>query len=127
MKVSVAHCPPCCRHREIRNSDGRERASESPGKTTAMTLAGPEPRSCYGRDLRFHLERVRGTEPPLLAWEVSVAIRGLSAETLAYGTLARLTARDRELLLGLTQSGTTGSGVSLQRDNLVSWKKGRFC
>jgi hypothetical protein len=58
----------------------------------------------------FLVERVRvsgeGIEPPLSAWEVSVTIRGLPADTLACGTLASLTASDRELPPGLIQSGT---------------------
>jgi hypothetical protein len=56
--------------------------------------------------LLSHMPRVTGTKPALSAWEVSVTIRGLPADTLACGILARLTASDRELLSGLTSSGT---------------------
>jgi hypothetical protein len=52
------------------------------------------------------LERVTGIDPALSAWEVSATIRGLPADTLACGTLARLTARDRESPPGLIRSGT---------------------
>ena len=55
---------------------------------------------------RHCLERVTGIEPALSAWEVSATIRGLPADTLACGTLACLTASDRELLSGLARSGT---------------------
>jgi len=51
------------------------------------------------------VERVTGIEPALSAWEVSATIRGLPADTLVCGTLARLTASDRELPPSLTQSG----------------------
>jgi hypothetical protein len=50
------------------------------------------------------LKRVTGIEPALSAWEVSATLRGLPADTLARGALARLTATDRELLPSLTQS-----------------------
>jgi hypothetical protein len=43
-------------------------------------------------------------------------IGALPADTLTCGTLARLTAGNRQSPQGLTQSGTTGSGAVLQRD-----------
>jgi hypothetical protein len=55
------------------------------------------------RQLPEHRYRVRITtgkiasvEQPLSAWEVSATIRGLPANTLVCGALARLTASDRE-------------------------------
>jgi hypothetical protein len=51
-------------------------------------------------------EGAKGIEPPLSAWEVSVTIRRLPADTLACGILTRLTASDRESLSGLIPSGT---------------------
>ena len=54
--------------------------------------------------------------PSLLsAWEVSSAIRGLRAEMLICGTLARLATSDRESPSGLTRSGTP-PGVSCARE-----------
>ena len=42
----------------------------------------------------------------LSAWEASFVIRGLRAQTLICGMLARLATSDRESPLGLTPSGT---------------------
>src|SRR6476661_3998181 len=59
------------------------------------------------------------------AWEVSATIRGLPADTLACGTLARLTASDRESPLGLIRSGTQracGSEVTAPHGRVV-WRR----
>jgi hypothetical protein len=62
-----------------------------------------------------YLERVTGIELALSAWEVSSAIRGLSAETLTWGILARLTTSDRESPPGLTRSGTQWARQACER------------
>ena len=64
------------------------------------------PLPCRPLTWAFTSERVRGIEPPLSAWEVSVTIRRLPADPLACGTLAGLTASDRESPSGLMRSGT---------------------
>jgi hypothetical protein len=54
----------------------------------------------------YLLPPARSSQAVLSAWKVSSAIRGLPAETLICGILARLGTSDRESPLGLTQSGT---------------------
>jgi len=57
-------------------------------------------------ELRRRRAAGKGIEFALSAWEVSSATGGLPADPPACGTLARLTASDRELPPGLIQSGT---------------------
>ena len=56
-------------------------------------------------DLGFVVERVTRIELALSAWEVAATIRGLPADTLACGTLARLTASGRQASPNRARSG----------------------
>ena len=88
-------CWPRCANCTLiaRTPSAPARHDQGPGPAISLTWA-------------FVVERVTRIELALSAWEVSATIRGLPAETLACGTLARLTASDRELPPSLTQSGT---------------------
>ena len=80
-----------------------------PRATTRCDLRAADPRQVRAqraKESAYMVERVTRIELALSAWEVSSAIRGLRAETLICGILARLATSDREMPLGLTRSGT---------------------